>query len=947
MPEHRTVTPVILSGGSGTRLWPLSRSLLPKQLQPLTSERTMIQATAERFDNSRPGPTFSAPIIVCAHAHRFVIAEQLRAVNLDPKHEILEPVGRNTAPAVAAAALLAGSTCPDTVLIVLPADHEIRKLNAFLEAVTHGAEAAACGRLVTFGVVASKPETGYGYVRVGAELGDGPTRELIEFVEKPDRATAERYVSSADYLWNSGIFMFTAKRFLEELRISRPDILEAVEIASKRGLHDPDFFRLDRKAFEECPSESIDYAVMEKTAHGAVIPVDIGWSDVGSWSALWELGNKDTDGNVTVGDVITSDTTGCYVRSEKRLVATLGIDSTIVVDTGDVVMVASMERDQDVKKLVAHIKQAERTEHESPQRVFQSWGWSETIDSGVRHQLSFLLIKPGHKLSPQPHHCRAKHWLVIEGSAEVSNGAEKTRLGEDESIFIPVETKHELANPGDVDAKVIEVRLGSGLSAADTVRYKDGDGCSEVQDKDAIVTTSRRSCKSGSSLGSQRMKSRPQIQQHLTDPASLEEWNRAPYPLRMHGNVQHYPWGSRDAIAQLLGKSNPDGKPFAELWLGAHPQLPAYVTLGSGEISMQRLMETSGPRLLGETAFERFEGAFPFLMKILSAAKPLSIQAHPSREQARAGFARENLAGLEVDDPQRNYKDDKPKPELISALEDFYALRGFRPLEEIERTLRDTPELIDLVADRTLTDAAMVALYVKLMQLPQPEVNRRLTALTGRLRSANKTRPFGKADREYWAIRADDEFSRRDEKDRGLFSVFLLNLVCLHPGQAMYLPAGEPHAYLEGTGVEIMANSNNVLRGGLTPKRVDVKELLSVLTFKCRLPTLLELETVRASTARERYVTPSVEFELSRVQLAPGESDVAGTSSGVEIGIVIEGKASVTSQHRSNLELERGQAFLIPCGTRYALSTSEATTVFVGSVPSPRVASTPTAVCFP
>ncbi len=425
----------------------------------------------------------------------------------------------------------------------------------------------------------------------------------------------------------------------------------------------------------------------------------------------------------------------------------------------------------------------------------------------------------------------------------------------------------------------------------------------------------------------------PKFEQPPVDAAAFEEWDRAPYPLRVRGHVQHYAWGSTDAIPELLGRANPEHEPFAELWLGAHPDLPAHATIGSGEIALNRLTGAAGPVLLGETAFEQFDGAFPFLMKILSAAKPLSIQAHPNMQQAESGFARENHAGLDLDDPQRSYKDDKHKPELISALEDFYALRGFRPLDELGRTVHDMPELSDLVPDGTLTHDGMVELYVELMQLPQLEVNRRLIPLMQRLRTANENREFGKADTEYWAIRADDEFSRDENKDRGLFSVFLLNLVHLRPGQAMYLPAGEPHCYLEGTGVEIMANSNNVLRGGLTSKRVDVDELLSVLTFECGKPTVLELERDRGSGTRARYVTPALEFELSRVQLNSGERDVAGSTHGAELGIVLDGKLNIDSRDGSNLDLERGQSFLIPYGIPYAMSAGETATVFVGSVP--------------
>jgi len=425
----------------------------------------------------------------------------------------------------------------------------------------------------------------------------------------------------------------------------------------------------------------------------------------------------------------------------------------------------------------------------------------------------------------------------------------------------------------------------------------------------------------------------PRSKQLSVDAATFEEWNRAPYPLRVRGRVQHYAWGSADAIPDLLGQANPKHEPFAELWLGAHPDLPALASIGGGEIDLNRLTEVAGPVLLGETAYKHFDGVFPFLMKILSAAKPLSIQAHPNTEQAESGFARENHAGLDLDDPQRNYKDDKHKPELISALEDFYALRGFRPLDELDRTVRAMPELSDFVPAETLNHDGMVELYVNLMQLPQREVNRRLIPLMQRLKTANGDREFEKVDPEYWAIRADDEFSRDDHKDRGLFSVFLLNLLQLRPGQGIYLPAGELHSYLEGTGVEIMANSNNVLRGGLTPKRVDINELLSVLTFECSKPTVLEPERDRRSRTRARYVTPALEFELTRVQLNSGKSDVTGGTHGVELGIVLDGGVKIASRDGANLDLERGQSFLIPSGIPYVMSTRETATVFVGGVP--------------
>ena len=469
----RSVIPVILSGGMGTRLWPVSRSQRPKQLQPLVSELSMIQATARRFDNSRPGPSFTPPIIVCADDHRFVIGEQLREIDVAPMFQILEPVGRNTAPAVAVAALLAMKDHPDAILAVLPADHDIRNLNAFLGSVGHAVKAAMQGLLVTFGVIPGHPETGYGYVRVGAKLGQGAVHEIAEFVEKPDLATAQQYLASNEYLWNSGIFVFTAQSFLKELRAYRQDILQACEEAIGQASNDLDFVRLDTQAFERCPSESIDCAIMEKTTRGAVVPVNMGWSDVGSWSALWDIGAKDADGNVTVGDVITLDVKNCYIRSDKRLVAALGLEGIVVVDSGDVVLVADKKRDQDIKSLVTRIKTAGRTEHEAHQRVFRPWGWYETVEMGRRHQVKHLLVKPRQKLSLQLHHHRAEHWVVVEGTAQVTVGDKVMSLSENQSTYIPKETKHRLENPGDVDVSIIEVQSGSYLGEDDIERFED------------------------------------------------------------------------------------------------------------------------------------------------------------------------------------------------------------------------------------------------------------------------------------------------------------------------------------------------------------------------------------------------------------------------------------------------------------------------------------------
>ncbi|WP_448623069.1 mannose-1-phosphate guanylyltransferase/mannose-6-phosphate isomerase [Dickeya fangzhongdai] len=467
------VIPVIMAGGSGSRLWPLSRELFPKQFLPLGDEsnRSLLQNTLARLQ----GLSFLAqqrPLVICNEEHRFLVAEQLREQQQLGGNIILEPVGRNTAPAIALAAHLSVKTDPDSLLLVLAADHLIRKTDNFHQAIRQALPYAHDDKLVTFGIVPECPETGYGYIKTGGALSGGGFA-VDEFVEKPDLATAERYLKSGAYCWNSGMFLFRAAKYLDELQQNQPDIYELTRVAMARSQRDMDFIRVEARAFTDCPGDSIDYAVMEKTRDAVVIAFDAGWSDVGSWSSLWEVSEKDEQGNVTVGDVIALDSRNNYVSSSSSLVATIGIDDVIIVNTGDALLVAAKERAQDVKKVVERLKAQNRHQFRDHTESFRPWGKSSNIDAGEHYRVKKLVVHPGQGLSLQQHFHRAEHWVVLAGTARVQVDDKTYFLAENQSTFIPPGAVHTLENPGLIDLVVIEVRSGHYLEEDDIVRLHD------------------------------------------------------------------------------------------------------------------------------------------------------------------------------------------------------------------------------------------------------------------------------------------------------------------------------------------------------------------------------------------------------------------------------------------------------------------------------------------
>lgn len=460
-----SIQPVILSGGSGTRLWPLSREAYPKQFLPLAGELTMLQATWKRV-----APIAArGPLVIANEEHRFVAAEQLQQVGAEPAAIILEPVGRNTAPAIAVAALEATRDGGDALLLVLPSDHVITNEAAFRSAVQAAAGAAEAGKLVTFGIVPTGPETGYGYIK--AAEGQG-LRAVERFVEKPDLDTATGYVSSGQYYWNSGMFLFKASRYLQELERLQPAMLAGSRQAWQQARRDADFTRLDKDAFTAVPSDSIDYAVMEKTADAVVIPLDAGWNDVGSWTALRDVSQQDGDGNAHQGDVIAIDCRNTYAYGQ-RLVAMVGLDDVIVVETDDAVLVGKADRMQEVKTVVAQLKAEGRSEATWHRKVYRPWGAYDSIDNGERFQVKRITVKPGGTLSLQMHHHRAEHWIVVSGTAEVTRGDEVILLSENQSTYIPLGVTHRLRNPGKLPLELIEVQSGSYLGEDDIVRFED------------------------------------------------------------------------------------------------------------------------------------------------------------------------------------------------------------------------------------------------------------------------------------------------------------------------------------------------------------------------------------------------------------------------------------------------------------------------------------------
>ncbi|HAL1684625.1 TPA: mannose-1-phosphate guanylyltransferase/mannose-6-phosphate isomerase [Escherichia coli] len=470
------IIPIIMAGGSGTRLWPLSRSLYPKQFLSLINENSLLQETLKRLDGLNCLP----PVIVSNNEHRFIVAEQLRQFGVDDFQIILEPVGRNTAPAVALAALKSLELHGDHHMLVLAADHAIQDIEAFHAAVLAAEQESVDNKLVTFGIVPTKPETGYGYIKKGEQVKNSVFK-VNSFVEKPDLETAKNYLEQKCYLWNSGMFMFKASVYLDELKKFRPDILAACKESLSSASTDLDFIRLNSNVFAECPDESIDYAVMEKTQDCVVIPLDADWSDIGSWTSLWEISEKDEHENVSHGDVINYNSRNNYIYSEGSLISTVGVNNLIIVQTKDALLVAQQDNVQDIKKIVEILKKQKRSEHISHREVYRPWGRYDSVERGDRYQVKRITVKPGECLSTQMHHHRAEHWVVVAGTAKVTCGERTFFVTENESTFIPIGTVHTLENPGKIPLEVIEIQSGVYLGDDDIVRLSDKYG--RVEDK--------------------------------------------------------------------------------------------------------------------------------------------------------------------------------------------------------------------------------------------------------------------------------------------------------------------------------------------------------------------------------------------------------------------------------------------------------------------------------
>ena len=467
------IIPVILAGGSGTRLWPLSRKHYPKQLLGLVDESTMLQNTVKRLVSVE---NVQEPFVICNDNHRFMVAEQLLAIGASESKIVLEPVGRNTAPALAVSAIMALRQSDDAVIMVLPADHHIENIEALHDAMTAGYILAQENYLITFGIVPDAPETGYGYIKKGAPVDvatDSGAVGIAEFVEKPDLETAKKYISTGDYCWNSGMFMFKASEVLKELEKYAPEIVKVCKAAVEKGRDDLDFFRLDQEAFESCPADSIDYAVMERTDRGVMIPLSAGWNDLGSWDALWQAGLKDENGNVLRGDVLTHDVSNSFLHAESRMIAAVGLENHVVVETSDAVLIAPRNRVQEVKTIVSQLKSVMREEADIHKKVYRPWGAYEGVDLSDNFQVKRITVKPGARLSLQKHFHRAEHWVVVKGTAIVTRGEKEFVLKEDESTYIPLGVVHRLENPGKIDLELIEVQSGSYLGEDDIVRYDD------------------------------------------------------------------------------------------------------------------------------------------------------------------------------------------------------------------------------------------------------------------------------------------------------------------------------------------------------------------------------------------------------------------------------------------------------------------------------------------
>lgn len=483
---NMAIIPVIMAGGSGSRLWPMSREHFPKQFLNLYGNNSMLQETVKRLADI----DCNAPLILCNEKHRFIVAEQLRQLNFLANNIILEPVGRNTAPAIALAAIQSlknVSDADDPILLVLAADHLIKDQRAFTDAINSAIPFAESGKLVTFGIVPNVPETGYGYIHRGCEMDASQDVAkaycVNQFVEKPNADVAKNYLDSGEYYWNSGMFMFSARRYLAELKLSRPDIYQVCMASMNHVSSDLDFIRINNDEFKQCPSESIDYAIMEKTSDAVVIPMDAGWNDVGSWSSLWEISDKDAYGNVNRGDVILTDSHNNYVSAESLLVSTIGVDNLVIIQTKDAILVSNKDKVQDVKKIVEELKRCGRKEYSTHREVYRPWGQYDSIDDGNGYQVKKILIRPGERLSTQMHHHRAEHWIVVSGTAKVTNAEREFLITENESTFIPIGAIHSLENPGKVDLELIEIRSGKYLEEDDIVRFSDKYGRVDGEEK--------------------------------------------------------------------------------------------------------------------------------------------------------------------------------------------------------------------------------------------------------------------------------------------------------------------------------------------------------------------------------------------------------------------------------------------------------------------------------